>query len=997
MPVIRKRPEGKTESEVKNKIALHELRNLPPNAASKSADPVLQGSVKAGLNAPMAPIQNFDGISNTYGVYPPDTQGDVGPNNYIQVVNLGFQIFSKTGVSQYGPANLSTIWAGIPAPWNGTNNGDPIVLYDQAADRWMIAQFSLPNTTQYAMLMAISQTPDPTGAWYRYVYEFGNKMPDYPKFGVWPDGYYMAVNQFTGGTTWAGAGACAFERTKMLAGDPSASMIYFDLGTGGDPMGMIPADWDGVAAPLADEPNYFTYYNDWSSGTEDYLKIWQFHSDWATPANSTFTEAFSLVTAPFNSTLCTSGNCVPQPGTAVTLEALTDRLMYRLQYRNFGDHRAMVTNHTVNADGSGRAGVRWYELRNTGSVWSIYQQGTYSPDATHRWMGSIAMNSSGDIALGYSASDATTFPSIRYTGRLAGDPLGQMTFAEQSIIEGTGYQSGSAARWGDYSMMSVDPTDDATFWYTTEYIQTSGTVNWKTRIASFNFAPSAQFVANITKPCLNNTTVFTDQSLGIPTSWSWTVSPATFAFMDATNSTSQNPHIKFTALGNYTIALTVTNARGSNTITKAAYISVNAANADFAATSTSLMVGNPATFNDASTCSISSWSWDFGAGASPATANTLGPHIVSYGSTGQKTVTLTVNGSVTETKTNYINVLPAFSYCTPTYTYGSGDGDYISLVQLGSINNPTGASVSPYYTYYNTMSTDLAQGSPYTITLSPGTYTSGNNISVWIDYNQNGTFETAEKLGNVAAPATPATRTITFTVPAVVTTGLTRMRVREVYNSNSFDACSNYNYGETEDYIINIVAPSKTLNLTVLLEGLFNGTTMNKAKNASADQYSGVVADQVTVELHNAVSPFALAGGPYTVNVNTDGTASVTVPASLGSSYYIVVKHRNSVETWNASPMSFSGATMSYNFSSSAAQAYGSNLKSVSGKFLIFGGDANQDGIVDSGDIVDVDNAASNFLNGYISSDVNGDGHVDSADLQLINANTTVFVGKIVP
>jgi PKD repeat protein len=224
------------------------------------------------------------------------------------------------------------------------------------------------------------------------------------------------------------------------------------------------------------------------------------------------------------------------------------------------------------------------------------------------------MNSSGDIALGYSASDATTFPSIRYTGRLAGDPLGQMTFAEQSIIEGTGYQSGSAARWGDYSMMSVDPTDDATFWYTTEYIQTSGTVNWKTRIASFNFAPSAQFVANITKPCLNNTTVFTDQSLGIPTSWSWTVSPATFAFMDATNSTSQNPHIKFTALGNYTIALTVTNARGSNTITKAAYISVNAANADFAATSTSLMVGNPATFNDASTCSISSWSWDFGAG-----------------------------------------------------------------------------------------------------------------------------------------------------------------------------------------------------------------------------------------------------------------------------------------------------------------------------------------------------------------------------------------------
>jgi PKD repeat protein len=1209
LPVISPRPvrAETNEDEVENETNLHESRNLPPNKFLQTQDPALQEAVKDNMPVPMAPIQNFDGISNTWGVYPPDTQGDVGPGHYVQVVNLGFQIWNKTGTSLYGPANLSTIWTGIPSPWNNTNNGDPIVLYDQAANRWMISQFSLPNTTQYAMLIAISQTDDPTGAWHRYVFEFGSKMPDYPKFGVWPDGYYMAINQFISGSSWGGVGACAFERSKMLTGDPTARMVYFDLGAASDPGGMLPADWDGTTAPVANEPNYFSYFNDWSSTTTRYLKIWNFHVDWTTTTNSTFSEAASLVTASFNTV---DGNVIPQSGSTVLLEALGDRLMYRLQYRNFGDHRSMVTNHTVDANGTGRAGIRWYELRNTGSGWSIYQQGTYSPDATYRWMGSIAMNASGDIALGYSASDATIFPSIRYTGRLAGDPLGQMTFAEQTIMAGTGYQSGTAARWGDYSMMSVDPVDDATFWYTTEYIQTSGSVSWKTRIASFLFGPvvpGAQFSANNTKPCLNATAIFTDQTTGIPASWSWSVTPATFVYTDGTTSTSQNPHIKFTAYGNYTIALTATNAQGSNTMTKTNYISVNAANADFTASLTTLVVGNSTTFTDASTCGISSWSWNFGPGASPATASTMGPHVVTYNTTGQKTVTLTVNGSVIQTKTNYITVtdpifnitngtvttctgnfydsggsagayldnetftetfLPAttgalirftfssfstelgydtltiyngintsapvigkyhgttspgtvtasnasgaltfrfhsdasvtstgwaaaiscystaippvaqftasstspainstvtfsdqstnfptswvwsfspntvvytggttatsqnpqvqftslgqytvsliatnaygsdpevktnyinvvpFTYCIPTYTTGTSAGDYISLVQLGTINNSTSASLSPYYTYYSSLTTDLTPGNAYTITLSPGTYTSGNNISVWIDYNQNGAFETSEKLGNVIIAAKPATGTIGFTVPATATTGPARMRVREVWNNSAFDACSNYTYGETEDYNVNILSLYKNLNLTVFLEGLFNGTTMNKAKNATGDQYPGTIADQITLELHNSTSPYSLAGGPYTANVNLDGSASVTIPAALGSSYYIVVKHRNHLETWNASPLSFSGASISYNFSSSPGQAFGNNLKLMSGKYVLFGGDVNQDGIIDAGDMIGMDNDAANFISGYFSNDVNGDGVVNLADIQLVGANAAVFVAKITP
>ena len=478
------------EKEVPNKVGMKEFNNRTTQPFLLQEDPVWQKQDGTYMPANYAPLQNFEGIGNLSGVYPPDTQGDVGPDKYIQVVNMNFCIYSKTGTILLGPAAISTIFAGIPPPWNGTNNGDPIVLYDQAANRWMISEFSLPSGN-YAELVAVSQTSDPTGSWYRYVFQFGTKMPDYPKFGIWPDGYYLSVNQFINGSSWGGVGACALERTKMLAGDPGAQMVYFDLGASSNPESMLPSDWDGTTAPIANEPNYFTYFDDWSSSTDDYLKIWSFHVDWTTTSNSTFAETSSLVTSPFDSQLCTAtrGRCIHQPGTSIKLESMSDRLMYRLQYRNFTTHRSMVTNHTVDVDGTGRAGIRWYELRNTGSSWTIYQQGTYSPDASHRWMGSVAMNANGDIALGYSLSNSTSiYPSIRYTGRRATDALGQMTVAEETIIDGTGNQTGSACRWGDYSGMSVDPSDDQTFWFTTEYIQTSGAANWKTRIASFKFS-----------------------------------------------------------------------------------------------------------------------------------------------------------------------------------------------------------------------------------------------------------------------------------------------------------------------------------------------------------------------------------------------------------------------------------------------------------------------------------------------------------------------------
>jgi hypothetical protein len=458
-------------------------------------DPVWQKQDGTYMPMTPGPIQNFEGTGNLDGVMPPDTQGDVSLTHYLQVINSRLAVWTKAGAVVLAGTPLSTIWAGIPAPWAGTNDGDPVVLWDQAAQRWVISQFSLP-TGNFAELVAISQTPDPTGPWYRYVFQFSTQMPDYPKLGIWPDGYYLSFNQYLNGASYSGTGACALQRDKMLAGDPTAAMVYKMQGTANaDPYSMLPSDWDGVTSPPAGAPNYFIYFDDWSSGTTQYLNIWSFHVDWGTTSNSTFAQTYQLTPAGFNSVLCNDasgrGRCVPEPGgsnAAYKLESLSDRLMFRNQYRNFGSYQTMVDCHTVNV-GTGVAGCRWYELRNTGGGWTIFQQGTYSPDATYRFMPSIAMNGNGAIALGFSLSNATTqYPSIHYTGRFATDAAGTMTVAEQTIINGTGSQNYSSyGRWGDYSMMSVDPSDDQNFWYTNEYVQTTGNFTWQTRVASFRF------------------------------------------------------------------------------------------------------------------------------------------------------------------------------------------------------------------------------------------------------------------------------------------------------------------------------------------------------------------------------------------------------------------------------------------------------------------------------------------------------------------------------
>ena len=500
------------------------LRKARPKV--RLLDPALQTTTP--LIAAPSTLFNFEGVHNLDGVLPPDTNGDIGPNHYVQWVNKTFAVYDRSGNVLYGPASGSAIWAGFGGPCETQNDGDPIVLYDHMADRWLLSQFALPNNffgllfAPFYQCIAISQTPDPTGAYYRYQYEF-SKLNDYPKFGVWPDGYYMAINQFAPvSLQFAGQGVAVFNRAAMLQGQP-ASMIFFDLQSV-DPNlgGMLPSDLDGPPPP-AGTPNFYLQVDDDSQGySTDRLQLWRFHADWTAPANSTFQGPTILPVAAFDSNLCGySRACIPQPNTTVRLDALADRLMYRLQYRNFGTHQSLVVNHSVDVDGTDHAGVRWYELRDPAGTPVVHQQGTFAPDALHRWMGSAAMDAAGNLAIAYNTGGSTLSPSIRYAGRLATDPLGVLGQGENDLITGSGSQTHTASRWGDYSMLGVDPVDGCTFWATAEYFAVTSQAGWQTRVGAFRLpgcgtaGPAPDAPAGLTATAVSNRRVdlsWTDQS-----------------------------------------------------------------------------------------------------------------------------------------------------------------------------------------------------------------------------------------------------------------------------------------------------------------------------------------------------------------------------------------------------------------------------------------------------------------------------------------------------
>ena len=475
-------PPKEGEDEESREAALNPKLPLPLHV--DAPDPVVDHGL-LGLLVPdaMPPPSSILTVSriqvSSCNCHPPDTNGVVGATQYVQMVNEGYQVFNKTtGASVLGPVGITSIWSGFGGVCETNGRWRPrraLRPSCQPLAHHPVRRFAGPTT----QCIAVSTTSDATGTYNRYGFLLGSNFFDYPHLGVWPDGYYMSMNVFNStGTAFLGPQAFAFDRAKMLTG-AAATFVTPGITGGSSEPSFLPSDLDGSILPPAGTGNPFVSFP--GSGT---YKVRLFHADFVTPANTTFTLIGSPAAAGFTALCPGTRACVPESG-GEALDGIGDRLMFRLAYRKFADgHEAVVSNYTVSSGGV--AGVRWFELRAVTTAPVVFQESTYQPDATWRWMGSAAMDQSGNMALGYSASSASTFPNINYAGRLATDPLNTLGQGEATLISGTGGQTGGGNRWGDYSDMTIDPVDDCTFWYTQEYYATTGTA-WRTRIGNFKF------------------------------------------------------------------------------------------------------------------------------------------------------------------------------------------------------------------------------------------------------------------------------------------------------------------------------------------------------------------------------------------------------------------------------------------------------------------------------------------------------------------------------
>ena len=531
-----------TKKEIKQlakKAREHELneglakRSYPfaATALPRGDDPVWQRFMGTSTGN-KAPIMNFDGQTSPY--FPPDCNGTAGPNHFMQLINTVYAIYDKSGTLVAGPTNINQLFGSVPGA--NRNDGDPIILYDDQADRWLVTEFSIPGSGTNYMLMAVSSTNDPTGTWHQYSFPVAS-MPDYPKFSVWRDGYYMGDNNQGNNDIYV------FQREQMLTGGTALSVAFHNQWRPGSVDGFMcvpPIDNDGPLAPAGVPGMYIAFSDDAFGGGTDQLWIYELTVDWTTPASSTFVRTQQLDVQPFSSSFGNNWNNIEQKGTSQRVDGIPQVIMNVPQYRNFGSYQTIVCCHTVNVDGVRHAGIRWYELRKTTSDWSIRQQGTYAPDIHSRWMGSIMLNGSNEIALGYSISSTTMNPSIRYCGQSAGEyanATGILDIAEDTIQAGTNSQT-SANRWGDYSQMSVDPTDDKTFWYTDEYIGSGG--SRKTRIASFKFsiAPTVQTLPAVSVTATTATLKGMVNPNGLPTDYHFDYGLSALSLNDSTSATS---------------------------------------------------------------------------------------------------------------------------------------------------------------------------------------------------------------------------------------------------------------------------------------------------------------------------------------------------------------------------------------------------------------------------------------------------------------------------
>lgn len=852
---------------------------VPGKGLPKTEDPTRQK--EEGKIPSKAPELSFDAaVSRTT---PTDPTGAAGPNHYVNAWNSAFSIFDKQGNRIVEPVSL----ASIGGEFTNETLGDPIVVYDKFADRFLITQFS---DTPESFLVAISRGPDPVNdGWYTYRFLTNGTLPDYPKISVWSDGYYVTTNK-NSNTASTSQVVYVFERDRMLVGE-TAKVVSFPLPGINTNRFYSPAGFHAVGGelpPRGDATIVYMQDDTWSGVSEDHLKLWTINVNWNAPLSSTIEEFQEIGTqqgvSPFQATFDGgSFSNLQQPGNAPDIDALQATMMYMTQYRRFPNYNSVVMNFVVDIDPTAaeHAGIRWYELRqnSTGGFWRVHQEGTYAPDKSDRFSGSIGMDRFGNIGLGFTILDDSPetpiYPSIRYTGRYAGDPLGVMTVIETSIVEGPSPDPSS--RYGDYAHLTVDPVDDATFWHNAEYFEGTNRVN---RVGVFKLAPDfGSDVGIIAVVAPRDATLSASEEVtvtirnfgsnpqsNIPLSYSVNGGPVVSEIFSGTIAATSSVDYTF----NTTADLGVIGETYEITSSTALPGDDNEENDSFSTNVTHLFprdvgvtsidapeTGLSLTSSEEITVTIENFGGEPQSNIPVAYriennvwVNEVFPGTIPVGENavytfsrpadleryGRFRITAETNlegdgdevNDISSKSVANLSCIPSGSDCT---TFGDG----IYSFQLEEIRNERIPCIDGYADFIGySANLDRAQGTfvvrVQTLFDSP----QNERFSLWIDLNDNGVFDDVERLiSDEIIPSANTWHDYDLDLPANAALGQHLMRVRAgdvSFEGDLNDPCSVMEYGSTHDYTVRIIDSSLELDDFLL----------NEADLQIADQRNGI-------------------------------------------------------------------------------------------------------------------------------------------------------------